>query len=105
MANRFVNIDDLTIDLIDSINPFQRAFEILSKSLDKKTFKVIKESIDATRIQISEEEAIVLWPKIKHFVKETGNQPNIDSLDPLEKRMAEAIILLKKLKREREAKI
>lgn len=105
MANRFVNIDDLTIDLIDSINPFQRAFEILSKSLDKKTFKVIKESIDATRIQISEEEAIVLWPKIKHFVKETGNQPNIDSLDPLEKRMAEAIILLKKLKREREVKI
>ena len=34
MANKFVNIDDLNIDLIDSVNPFQKAFEILSKSLD-----------------------------------------------------------------------
>ena len=33
MADKFVNIDDLHIDLIDQINPFQRAFEILSKSV------------------------------------------------------------------------
>ena len=105
MANTFVNIDDLHIDLIDSINPFQRAFEILSKSLDKKTFKVIQESIDATRIQVTEEEAIILWPKIKEFVKIAGREPNVNSFDPQEKRMAEAIILLKKIKRERGAKV
>ena len=29
MAGKFVNIDDLHIDLIDSVNPFQAAFEIL----------------------------------------------------------------------------
>ena len=69
MANKFVNIDDLNIDLIDSINPFQKAFEILSKSLDKKTFKVIQSCIEETRISITEEEAIILWPKIKNFVK------------------------------------
>lgn len=105
MANKFVNIDDLNIDLIDSINPFQKAFEILSKSLDKKTFKVIQSCIEETRISITEEEAIILWPKIKNFVKEVGREPNISSYDPLERRMAEPLILLRKLKRERGAKV
>ena len=105
MANKFVNIDDLNIDLIDSINPFQKAFEILSKSLDKKTFKVIQSCIEETRISITEEEAIILWPKIKNFVKEVGREPNISSYDPLERRMAKALILLRKLKRERGAKV
>ena len=105
MANKFVNINDLSIDLIDSINPFQKAFEILSKSLDKKAFKVIQNCIEETRIHITEEEAIILWPKIKKFVKEVGNEPNISSFDPQEKRMAEALILLRKLKRERGATV
>jgi hypothetical protein len=33
MAKKFINIDDLSIDLIDTINPFQEAFEILSKNV------------------------------------------------------------------------
>lgn len=103
MANKFVNINDLNIDLIDSINPFQKAFEILSKSLDKKTFKVIQNCIEETRVHVTEEEAIILWPKIVKFVKEVGNPPNISSFDPQERRMAEALILLRKLKRERGA--
>ena len=32
MAGKFVNINELHIDLIDSVNPFQKAFEILSKT-------------------------------------------------------------------------
>ncbi|MBQ6515790.1 DEAD/DEAH box helicase family protein [bacterium] len=103
MANKFVNIDDLNIDLIDSINPFQKAFEILSKSLDKKTFKVIQNCVEETRLHMTEEEAIILWPKIVKFVKEIGSEPNISSFDPQERRMAEALILLRKLKRERGA--
>lgn len=99
MANQFINIDDLHIDLIDRINPFQKAFEILSKTVTTNVLKLIKESIDSTRIQMSEEEAIVLWPKINEFIKINGRHPSIESLDPLEKRMAEAIIFLKELKR------
>jgi hypothetical protein len=50
---------------------------------------------------MTEEEAIVLWPKIKSFVKQhEWKQPNRESQDPLEKRMAEAIILLKKIRKE-----
>ena len=105
MANKFVNINDLNIDLIDSINPFQKAFEILSKSLDKKTFKAIQNCIEETRIEVTKEEAIVLWPKIKAFCKEVGKEPNISSFDPQERRMAEALILLRKLKREQGAKV
>lgn len=100
MAGTFVNIDDLHIDLIDSINPFQKAFEILSKSVNAKTLKTIKDTIDLTRIQMSEEEAILLWPKIKSFVKNgNGKEPNIDSYDPLEKRMAEALVYIRSQRR------
>lgn len=101
MADTFVNIDDIHIDLIDSINPFQKAFEILSKSVTAPVLRTIQETIDASRISMTEEEAIILWPKIKAWVKKTGKNPDIKSLDPKEKRMAEAVIFIKELKRKR----
>jgi len=99
MANKFVDIDQLHIDLIDQVNPFQKAFEVLSKSVTTHVLKLIQESIDSTRIQVTKEEAIVLWPKIKDFRATHGREPNIGSLDTLEKRMAEVIIYLKAEKR------
>jgi hypothetical protein len=68
MAGQFVNIDDLNIDLIDSINPFQQAFEILSKSVTAPMLKLIQDTIESTRLEITEEEVLILWPKIKEFV-------------------------------------
>lgn len=99
MANRFINIDDLSIDLIDSINPFQKAFEVLSKTLDKRTFRLIQECIDATRLQMTEEEAIALWPKIKEFVKVTGTEPDKNSMDPHERELANALLYIRNKKR------
>jgi hypothetical protein len=100
MAGKFINIEDLHIDLIDTINPFQQAFEILSKSVTAKVFKVIQEAIEATRIQMSDEEALILWPKIKSFVQNNnGKQPNINSIDPLERRLAEAIVYIQNQRR------
>jgi hypothetical protein len=101
MANKFINIDDLHIDLIDSINPFQKAFEILSKTVTANVFKSIMECIEATRIQMTEEEAILLWPKINVFVKTQGREPQMNAYDPLEKRMAEALIFLRHQRREK----
>ncbi len=100
MANQFINIDDLNIDLIDRINPFQRAFEILSKSVTARVLKVIQETIEATRIQMTDEEALLLWPKIKVFYKTNEREPALYAADPLEGRMAEAIAYLKKQRRE-----
>jgi hypothetical protein len=94
MANTFVNIDDLHIDLIDQVNPFQKAFEILSKSVTTKVLKIIQETIEATRITITEEEVLILYPKIKEFIAMYSKKPYISSGDPLERRMAEAIIYI-----------
>jgi len=103
MADKFINLDDLNIDLINSINPFQQAFEILSKQVTTGVLKLIQESIEATRITMTAEEAVVLYGLIPKF-KETHNRlPDIKSEDIKEKRMAEAIIFLNNLKRERRA--
>jgi len=103
MADQFINIEDLHIDLIDRINPFQQAFEILSKSVNTSVLKQIQEAIAATRIQMTEEEAVMLWPKIKVFVQKRGREPNFDSVDPQEHRMAQALIYIREQKRKRMA--
>lgn len=101
MAGSFVHIDDIHIDLIDTINPFQKAFEILSKSVTAQVLRLINEHIQSTKIEMTEAEAIILWPKIKEWRERTGEAPSLQSFDPKEKRMAEAIIFLRELKRQR----
>ncbi|SDZ72280.1 Superfamily II DNA or RNA helicase [Variovorax sp. YR266] len=95
MAGKFVNIDDLHIDLIDQINPFQAAFEILSKSVTASVLKTIQEAIEATRIVMTSEEAVLLWPKIKEFTKIHGRPPSHQATDALEARMGEALIYIR----------
>ena len=58
--NRFINLDDLSINLIDSINPFQRAYEILSKSLTPEVLHTIQYEIESKREDMTKEEAILL---------------------------------------------
>lgn len=101
MGEKFVNIDLINIDLIDSINPFQKAFEILSKSVTTKVLKIIQDTIQATRFTMDYEEAAILWDKIKEFKKLYNKEPSLNSNDPLERRMAECIIYLKEEKRKR----
>ncbi len=103
MADTFVNIEDIHIDLIDKVNPFQKAFEVLSKSVTTKVLKVIQDTIESTRIKMDFEEAKILWPKIQEFVKMYGKEPALNSNDPLERRMAECVIYLKEEKRKRAA--
>lgn len=100
-AGSFINIDEIHIDMIDRINPFQKAFEILSKSVTTQVLKLIEDHIQATKIDMTEEEAILLWPKIKEWREKTGEPPNIQAFDHKEKRMAEAMIFLRELKRKR----
>ena len=102
MAGSFVNIDDIHIDLIDKVNPFQKAFEILSKSVTTQVLKLIDEHIQSTKIEMTEEEAAILWFKAKEWKSKTGEFPSITSFDLKEKRMAEAIIFLKELQRKKQ---
>ena len=104
MADKFVNIDDLNIDLIDRVNPFQKAFEILSKSVTTSVLKLIQESIESTRIKMDFEEVKILWPKVNAFVKEKGRQPDLKADDLMERRLAECIIWIKEQKRQQAQK-
>lgn len=101
MADKFINIDELHIDLIDAINPFQKAFEILSKSITTDVLKLIQESIETTRIQMDFEEAKLLWPKVKQFIKDKNREPDLNASDFNEKRLAECVIYIKQEKRKR----
>ena len=102
MADKFINIDDLHIDLIDKINPFQKAFEVLSKSINKSLLKIIGETIEAQKILMTDEEAVILYKeKIGKFIDKYGREPNLRSSNPLEQRMAEAIIFLRNKKRQK----
>ncbi|MGB3697372.1 MAG: DEAD/DEAH box helicase [Gordonia sp. (in: high G+C Gram-positive bacteria)] len=103
MADTFVNIDEVSINLIDTINPFQRAFEVMSKSVTPSVLKIISDAITSTRVEISEDEALALFPKIQTWVKVNGRHPDVRSDDPAEKRYAEALLFLRRLKQQREA--
>ncbi len=99
MAGKFVELDDIHIDLIDQVNPFQKAFEVMSKSVTTQVLKVIQDTIEATRIKMDFDEAKILWPKIIEFKKTFGKEPSLNANDALERRMAECIIYLKEEKR------
>jgi hypothetical protein len=51
---------------------------------------------------MTEEEALLLWPKINEWVKNNkGLHPSIQAFDHKEKRMAEALVFLRELKRKK----
>ncbi len=100
LTDKFIDISELSIDLIDSINPFQQAFEVLSKDITPKVLKSIQECIAAFKVSMTDDEAVYLWPKINEFVKATRRQPSLDALDPHERRLAEALVYLRQVKRE-----
>lgn len=100
LVDKFINIEELNVDLIDSVNPFQQAFEVLSKNMTPRVLRSIQECIAAFKINMTDDEAIYLWPKINEFCKVTRRQPSLDALDPHEKRLAEALVYLRQVRRE-----
>ncbi len=103
MADKFLNIEELNINLIDTVNPFQRAFEVLSKSVTPNVLRLIQDTITSTRIEVTEEEATIAWPKIQQFVKVQGRKPDVRSDDPIEKRYAEVLLFLQRMKQRRDS--
>ncbi len=104
MGDKFVNIENLDIDLIDAVNPFHGAYEILSKSVNAAMLKTIQETVRASQAKVSEEEAVMLWPRIKAFSKEHQREPSLTASDPIEVRYAEVLAFIRKMKQQRMAK-
>ena len=100
LSNRFVNIDKLSINLIDSINPFQRAYEVLSKSVDAPTLRIIQDTIAEQKFDLTVEQAIIIFKgPLKSYIKEHNGQiPRLDDPDPKVREMAAAYQMLRNLK-------
>tara|TARA_R110000851_G_scaffold329615_1_gene501649 strand:+ start:3338 stop:5386 length:2049 start_codon:yes stop_codon:yes gene_type:complete len=95
-----MDVRELDVDWIDSINPFSEAYSILSKSMNESSLKAMAEVISARKQNISLEEARDLAKRALKFKKERGRLPDIKSADPWEQRMAQGIAVLARLKSE-----
>jgi len=103
IANKLVNINDLDINLIAEINPFQRAYEVVSKSLTSEVLRTIQYVIEEKRSEkLTDEEAILLFTKYLPKWREENpgkTKPEITDGDPTARRIAMAIEHLRNLKR------
>jgi hypothetical protein len=95
-----MDVRDLDVDWIDSINPFSEAYSILSKAMTEQSLKAMAEVISGKKPNISLEEARELAKRALKFKKERGRLPEIKSADPWEQRMAQGIAFLARLKAE-----
>lgn len=100
LAHKFINIDKLSINLIDTINPYQRAYEIISKSVDAETLKVIQDTIAEQKFEMSVPEAIRLFkgPLKEWVAAHNGQIPVLDSPNLQERELAQAYTIIKNLK-------
>ncbi len=99
-VRKFVNVHDLDIDLIDRINPFGEAYAILAKTMSEESLKQVAAVIGAKRVNLTIEEARELAKRALKFKQERGRLPSITSPDAWEKRMAEGVAFLQRMKAE-----
>ena len=95
-----MDVRDLDIDLIDRINPFGEAYAILAKAMSEESLKQVAAVITAKKLQLTPEEARDLARRALGFKQERGRLPSIASPDPWEKRMAEGVAFLARMKAE-----
>lgn len=95
---RFMNLDDLDINLIMQTNPFMGAYEFISKVVDAPTLKRIQDIAVSSRAHVTEEEALILWPSIKTFVAKHNREPDVHSSDDYERRLGEVLAYIRNRK-------
>ncbi|ADB38008.1 DEAD/DEAH box helicase [Spirosoma linguale] len=95
-----MDVRDLDVDWIDSINPFSEAYAILSKAMTEQSLKAMAEVISGRKPNISLDEARELAKRALKFKKERGRLPDIKSSDPWEQHMAQGVAFLARMKAE-----
>lgn len=95
-----MDVRDLDIDLIDHINPFKQAYAILAKSMSEESLKQVAAVISAKKVNLTPEEARDLAKRALKFKLERGRLPALNAQDPWERRMAEGIAFLARMKAE-----
>jgi hypothetical protein len=95
-----MDVRELDIDLIDRINPFGEAYAILAKTMSEESLKQVQAIINAKKANLTIEEARELAKRALKFKQERGRLPSITSPDAWEKRMAEGVAFLARMKAE-----
>jgi hypothetical protein len=93
-----MDVRELDVDLIDRVNPFGEAYAILSKSMNEATLKQLGDIIAARKIQMTPDEARELALRALKFKKERSRLPSLTSSDAWEKRMAEGVAFLARMR-------
>jgi superfamily II DNA or RNA helicase len=93
-----MDVRELDIDLIDSINPFEAAYNVLAKTMSEGTLKQVAAAISAKRTSIPPDEAWDLAERATKFRRERRRLPSITSTDAWEKKMAEGILAFQRHK-------
>jgi hypothetical protein len=95
-----MDVRELSIDLIDRINPFGEAYSVLAKSMNEERLQLIAAAIARRNSKLTPEEAKELAQRAARFIKEHGRNPSITAADAWEKRMAEGATAFMRFKRE-----
>lgn len=95
-----MDVRDLDIDLIDRINPFSEAYAILAKTMSEESLKQVQAVISAKKVKLTPEGARDLAKRALKFKQERGRLPSITSPDAWEKKMAEGVAFLARMKAE-----
>lgn len=93
------DVRELDIDLIDRINPFSEAYAILS-TMDEERLKQVKAIMTGKKVKLTPDEARDLAKRALKFKQDRGRLPSITAQDSWEKRMAEGVAFLARMKAE-----
>ena len=91
IGRSFVLVEDLDLDLIASVNPFQDAFEVISRELDTEVLREIQDLIRSSRSDLTRELADEIWPRVNEWFSRFGIEPQYDSADPQERLLADVL--------------
>ena len=95
-----MDVRELDIDLIDRINPFGEAYKILAKAMSEASLRQVAAVISAKKVKLTAEEARDLAQRALRFKQDHRRLPSLTASDPWEKKMAEGVEFLRRMKRE-----
>lgn len=100
-AKRFVDVRDLQVDLLGGRREFVDAYELLSKALTEEVLARLHGEVRAMKVTMTQDEAEKLMPRIKEFIARESREPNLNASNGREVRLADALVFLRKLARQR----
>ena len=94
-----MDVRELDIDLIDRINPFGEAYAILAKTMSEESLRQVQAVISAKKVQLSPDEARAC-ERASSSSMSVGGCRRLHRQDPWEKKMAEGVAYLARMKQE-----